>query len=209
MISSPEKEVIEVFADVRCPFAHLGLRRLAMERNRRGANVGLWVRAWPLELVNDVPLDPDLIAVEARALRDQVAPELFAGFDPACWPATSIPALALTAAAYEMGIDVGERVALALRWALFEEGADIASSDVLLAVAQSAGLALPQRGGADRVGEDWREGRARGVVGSPHFFIGADSWFCPALDIHHENGRLWITDSGATLAEFIERALAA
>jgi predicted DsbA family dithiol-disulfide isomerase len=202
-------DVIEVFADVRCPFAHLGLRRLAEERDRRGANLRLWVRAWPLELVNDAPLDPELIAVEARALREQVAPDLFTAFDPQRWPSTSMPALALTASAYAVGMDLGERVALALRWALFEEGRNIASPDVLLDVGQSAGMELPTCGEVDRVREDWHEGRARGVVGSPHFFVGEDSWFCPALDIHHENGRLWITDRGAKLAELLERALPA
>ena len=49
---------IEVFADIWCPFTHVGLRALAEERAHRGrTDVTLWVRAWPLELVNGAPMD--------------------------------------------------------------------------------------------------------------------------------------------------------
>ena len=61
----------------------------------RGLDVALRLRAWPLELVNDAPLDADLIADEVAALRAHVAPDLFAGFDPQHFPKTSLPTLAL------------------------------------------------------------------------------------------------------------------
>ena len=72
---------VEVFADIRCPFTHVGLRRLTEWRARTGAEFALRVRAWPLELVNAEPLAATLIAEEAEALRRQIAPDLFAGFD--------------------------------------------------------------------------------------------------------------------------------
>jgi hypothetical protein len=81
--------VSEVFADVRCPFTHVGLRRLVEHRNRTGADITLWVRAWPLELVNAAPLDDQLIAHEVVELRRQVAPELFDGFRASRFPAGS------------------------------------------------------------------------------------------------------------------------
>ena len=56
---------------------------------------------------------------------------------------TSLPALALTAGADEVRTEVAERVGLALRWALFEEGRDIATPEVLLDVAVAAGIGLP------------------------------------------------------------------
>ena len=35
---------------------------------------------------------------------------------------------------------------------------------------------------------DWDEGRARGVIGSPHFFTGdGESRFCPVLDISRDD----------------------
>src|SRR3954451_22989604 len=163
---------IEAFADVRCPFARVGLRRLFEERRRQGSHVPVRVRAWPLELVNDAPLDADLIAEEVAALRAQVAPELFTGFDRSRFPSTSLPAMALTAEAYEIGAETGTRVAMALRWALFEEGRDISRRDVLLDIALRAGArALP--GNHERVLDDLAAGRARGVIGSPRFFVGS------------------------------------
>ena len=197
---------IEVFADVRCPFAHLGLLRLVRETTRRGFGRPLRIRAWPLELVNGAPLDPDLIAEEVDALRSQVAPDLFAGFDVAQFPATSIPALALTAGAYAIGAELGERVALSLRWALFEEGRDIASPAVLLEIAESHGMGLPHNCEVDRVRDDWIEGQRRGVIGSPHFFAGSTGWFCPALHIERVGGDLRVNDEIRAVDEFLESA---
>jgi hypothetical protein len=74
---------IEGFADVTCPFAHVGLRRCVMCRQERGADhPTLRVRAWPLELVNGKPLEPSLVAQHGEEFREQVAPDLFGGFDP-------------------------------------------------------------------------------------------------------------------------------
>ena len=197
---------IEVFADVRCPFAHVGLRRLLSETTEGGLGRPWRIRAWPLELVNAAPLDPDLIAEEVDALRTQVAPDLFAGFDVNHFPATSIPALALTAGAYAIGPELGERVALSLRWALFEEGRDIAAPAVLLDVAESHGMALPHNCEVDRVRDDWVEGRHRGVVGSPHFFAGARGWFCPALHIERVDDALRIHDNVQGIYDFLRSA---
>jgi len=48
--------------------------------------------------------------VAGATIRQQVAPDLFAGFAPAAFPATSLPALALAAAAYERDPATGEQV---------------------------------------------------------------------------------------------------
>ena len=197
---------IQVFADVRCPFAHVGLQRLLSETTRRGFGRPLRIRAWPLELVNAAPLDPGLIAEEVDALRTQVVPDLFAGFDVHRFPATSIPALALTAGAYAIGPELGERVALSLRWALFEEGRDIAAPDVLLDIAEGHGMALPHNCEVDRVRDDWAEGRQRGVVGSPHFFVGTTGWFCPALHIERVDEALRIQDNVQGMYDFLRSA---
>ena len=193
-----------MFADVCCPFTHVGLRRLVGERAARGRDdVVLRVRAWPLELVNQAPLDPRLVAEEVDALREQVAPELFEGFDPARFPSTSMPALVVAAAAYEYGPAVGERVSLDLRDARFEQGRDIAAVDVLLDVVAAAGIQLPQQGCRQQVQADWAEGRQRGVVGSPSFFVDSERWFCPSLDIQRVDGELRIEPSGRDLEQFL------
>ena len=198
--------VIEVFADVRCPFTHVGLRRLVARREALGAGVALHVRAWPLELVNNAPLDVDVIDQEVRALRARVAPELFTGFLPATFAATSLPALALTAAAYDRDIGTGEAVALALRWALFEEGRDIADPEVLGDLARAFDVTWTEGGAAEHVLDEWSVGGHRGVIGSPHFFVGDEGWFCPVLDISHDRGDLRVSESAAALDSLLERA---
>lgn len=89
-------DFIEVYADVWCPFAYVGLNAAAAERVRFGRpDVQLVVRAWPLELVNGHPLDASTTSSHIRDLREQVAPTLFAGFRQETFPTTSIPALNL------------------------------------------------------------------------------------------------------------------
>lgn len=198
--------VIEVFADVRCPFTHVGLRRLVERREAQHADVTLAVRAWPLELVNGEPLDAGLIGEEIQALRRQVAPELFAGFTSEAFAATSLPALALTAAAYDRGPSTGEAVALALRWALFEVGRDIADADVLADIARAFDVTWSEGEAAERVLDEWRDGRRRRVIGSPHFFVGGEGWFCPVLDISHDGGGLRVVESAPALDTLLERA---
>lgn len=185
---------VEVFADVGCPFTHVGLRRFVQRRGELGRDdVVLVVRAWPLELVNGRPLDPAFIAEEVRDIRRQVAPDLFRGFRPEAFPSSSMPALALAAAAYGRNVWVGEDVSLALREALFEEGRDIADPAVLAEVAAAHGLAS-DAADLDRVFADHAEGVERGVVGSPHFFTATGGFFCPSLEVARESsGHLRIT----------------
>jgi 2-hydroxychromene-2-carboxylate isomerase len=97
------------------------------------------------------------------------------------------------------------RVALALRWALFEEGRDISRTEVLLDVAAGAGLdSLP----ADdqRVLDELAEGRSRGVIGSPHIFAGGADFFCPALRITHGDAGLRIVDQPAAFDAMLAAA---
>lgn len=186
--------VVEVFADIVCPFTHVGLRRFVQRRDEEGrTDVSLLVRAWPLEIVNGQPLDPAATVDKVAALRDQVAPDLFAGFDEHTFPRTSMPALALAHAAYRVGLGPGEAVSLALRDALFEHGADLTDPAVLRQIADDHGVQV-ERVDEDAVLRDHAEGVERGVIGSPHFFTAAGDFFCPSLDIEHDaEGHLQIS----------------
>ena len=186
--------VIEVFADVACPFTHVGLRRFVERRAELGRpDLTLLVRAWPLEIVNGQPLDPHFIAEEIDDIRRQIAPTLFDGFTEASFPASSLPALALAAAAYDRSPATGEAVSLELRNLMFEQGIDIADPQVLDDLAGrhevQVDLTDPQP-----VLDDHAEGVARGVIGSPHFFTPAGDFFCPSLDVHRDaDGHLRIS----------------
>lgn len=179
-----DNNVIEVFADIVCPFTHVGLHRLAERRHElEREDVKLLVRALPLEVINGQPMDPAAVATKVADLRAQVSPELFAGFDSTNFPATSLPALALTNAAYRKDLATGEAVALRLRSLLFDQGQDVADPGVLDAVARSFGV---ETGAGDdaAVLSDLAESGERGVIGSPHFFTPTgDSLFCPTLEL--------------------------
>ena len=202
--------VVEVFADVVCPFTHVGLRRFVQARAEAGATeVALRVRAWPLELVNGEPLDADFVAEEIADLRAQVAGDLFTGFDPAAFPASTIGLLGLVEVAYEQGLTTGESVSLALRDALFERGRPVADPGVLAAIAADHGVTPPDAETAAALVEaSWAAGQERGVIGSPHFFLSDDSWFCPGLDIERQGHHLHIEADEGPFREFLTQAFA-
>ena len=182
---------VVVYADIVCPFAYIGLTRLIQRRDELGRDdVRFRVRSWPLELVNGAPVDGTFIGEEIDEIRPQVASDLFVGFSVAAFPATSIPGLALTSVAYEIDDATGESVAMELRRLLFEEGVDIAQPTVLADIARRHHI--PDLGTEGSVLAEYAEGRARHVVGSPHFFIDELSMFCPTLDIKRVDGVLQV-----------------
>lgn len=202
--------VVEVFADIWCPYAHVGLRRFVQQRWSLGrSDLALRVRAWPLELINGAPLDPHHVGGQVEDLRVQVTPSLFSGFDPERFPSTTLPALDLVSDAYSVGLAVGERASLVIRDALFEHGQDISDPAVLRRLRGQLALPPPSTAARDRVLADWAEGRRRGVVGSPHFFIGDDGFFCPSLQISGEHGDRRIRLEPARFDELFDRSSAA
>jgi predicted DsbA family dithiol-disulfide isomerase len=178
------REVVEVFADVTCPFAHVGLRRFVARREALAVTRPvLRVRAWPLELVNGDPLDPEVVARHVDELREQVSPDLFRGFDPSLMPSSSMPTLEVVAAAYRLGDGPGERMSLLVRDALFEQGLDLAKPDVLAQLAATERIEVPGPDAERLVLDDYEAGKRRGVRGSPEFFLDGQGWYCPSLQI--------------------------
>ncbi len=208
----PDDVVIEVFAELCCPFTHVGLRRMIDERAAHGrADVVLRVRAWPLEVVNGTPLDAHFIAEEVDDIRRQIAPDLFSGFTAEVMPSTSMPGMTLVDHAYGHDLRVGEAVSLELRDLLFEQGVDVSRADVLLAVAARHDLSVTTDDlfVDDAVLDDLAEGRRRGVVGSPHFFTRDGGFFCPALDISRDDrGHLRILGDPEGFAAFTRSCFA-
>lgn len=205
MPSIPPTKTIEVFADIVCPFTHVGLKRLFEHRLQSGRDdVAIRVRAWPLELVNDELVSRELMVEEVEELRETVAPDLFTGFNPERFPMTSLPLLALAASAYAVDVRTGEQVSLALREALFEGGRDLTDPAELLRIGRTVTVE-ELRAGEDAVRADYAEGRARGVIGSPHFFVDDASFFCPTLAIERVDGHLSITFDSAGFDAFVDR----
>ena len=67
---------IEVYADISCPFTHIGLRTILRRRNELGRDdVSVRVRSWPLEPVNGVPFSVSPLPPMSRncASRDLAA----------------------------------------------------------------------------------------------------------------------------------------
>ncbi|MFZ4720739.1 MAG: disulfide bond formation protein DsbA, partial [Ilumatobacteraceae bacterium] len=123
---------IEIYADVWCTFAHVGLRMVAAARRSAGReDVPIVVRGWPLELVNGAPMDPAKVVEHVHELQEHVAPDLFSHVDADHFPTSTLGALALTECAYRHDVATGERAAFLLRDALFEHGRNIADAEVL------------------------------------------------------------------------------
>lgn len=201
-------EQLEVFADVSCPFAYVGLHRFVDERARRGQSTPiLWVRAWPLEIVNGSAMTGDSLVPKIAALRAQVAPDLFAGFDPTRFPATTLPAMAGEVAARRHGADVGEAFSLAIRVALFEQGRDVGDEAVVNALLEDHGAGPVLAEDHAAVLASQREGVARGVQGSPHFFVAGAGFFCPSLDISQDADGFDISFDLDGFTTFAEAAL--
>ena len=203
----PHKEqivstVVEVYADITCPFTHVGWQRFVEGRAAVGRpDLTLRVRPWPLELVNGKPLGADFVAEEIEEIRPQVAEHLFLGFDTASFPSSTLAAHALAEAAYDLGLDVGESVSLELRKLLFEEGADV--SDAVELAALDARHNIVTAKSTNDVIDAYQTGITRGVKGSPHFFVGSADFFCPGLDIQRDSdGHLHVTADPETFDRF-------
>lgn len=197
---------IEIFADMLCPFAHVGVHKVIEARlDRGGASPKLWIRAWPLEIIDDAPTDVTVIADEVAALRSTVAPELFTGFDAATFPSTGLGAFAVAAAAYRQDAITGEAVSIDLRSRLWEHGEDIADADVLAAVIDRYDIEVTD---ADRasVESDHAEGVERGVVGSPYFFAGGRGFFCPAFTVSRDDAGFHVAADPERFDAFLRAA---
>ncbi len=201
---------IEVFADVVCPFAHVGLHRFKAVRSAHGSeDPTLRVRAWPLELVNGTLLDTELNAHHIDDLRRSVAPELFRGFNREAPPTSSLLALKLSAAAYVVGDETGERVSFAVRDAFFEQGLDISDPQVLEFIASAEGVtSWASQEFEEAVLADFAESKRRGVRGSPEFFLDDRGWYCPSLRIDNVDGQLEIEPDTETAEAFLAACFA-
>ena len=153
--------------------------------------VHLRVRSWPLEVVNGQPLDPEFIAEGGGRDPRAGGRRPFTGFSQDAFPATSMPALALAAVAYDVDVATGEAVSLELRDLLFEQGRDIADADVLAGWPPATASPLdPADPPVDRAHADHAEGKVSGACRARPTFHPAGALFCPSLDISRGTPRV-------------------
>ena len=198
---------IEVFADVWCPFAYVGLLRLFELREVSGS----WRRRHP---------GPGL-AARARQRRahggGQGRGERGHAQGPGGPPALRRPLRGLLPdddAARPGPRRVGLRAQLghgggrqpprpppALRG-----GSRRLEPEVLAQVAGELGIEPGSAASEAAVLESLEEGRRRGVIGSPHFFCGELESFCPSLEISRDDaGVLLVAPTQPSLTAFVER----
>ena len=199
---------LEVFADITCPFTHVGLKRVVQQLADLDDQVEILVRAWPLEWVNGAPLEAAAVEAKIAALHDQLGTNDFSDFRVDAWPTTTVPALNLAAAAFGVNVSTGLAVSLALRDALFEEGRNVADSAVLASIASQFGLEPPSIAVDPAVQADYDEGQRRGVRGSPDFWLGDEEFFCPALRLGHDDGGLTAEFDTEGFADFMDHVRA-
>lgn len=79
-----------------------------------------------------------------------------------------------------------------------------------ICIARELGVGLPDDADRQQVRVDWDDGKARGLLGSPHFFCGEANVFCPSLAISRqpETG-LRIEQDRAKLVAFLQQCLTA
>ncbi len=177
---------VELYADVLCPFAWVLLGQLLLERAEVGAvDVPILVRAWPFERVDGGLPSGARLDADVAALRASVAPMLFDGFDASRLPASTIPAMALTSAAYGKANDVGEAVAVRLRELIFEEGSDVGDPVVLGALEAATGFHVTADPGL--VDAEYELAVHRGVTGSPFVVAGEIHERCPTFSVERDD----------------------
>lgn len=190
---------IVVFADLGCPWAHVGVHRLHAARKRVGRSVSIDVRVFPLEIINSQPTPFRGLQNEIPVLSEMEPDagwELWAG-DATTWPVTTLLSMEAVEAAKEQGLDASAQLDHALRRALFGESRCISMRHVILEVAASCtGVDVPalaaalDDGRARRSMLDGYRTAADAIQGSPHYFLAdGTSSHNPGVDFHWDKAQ--------------------
>ena len=177
--------VLEVYADIWCPFAHVGLPAVLDDHRRRSdrGDVVIRVRAWPLELVNSGPMDQAKRSHTPSTCASRSRQRCSRTLRPSHSRRPTLDALALVERAYAIDGQLGERASFEVRDAMFEGGRDISDHGVLTDLGGRWGVGEISDDDRALVVQSWHDGQVHGVRGSPHFFSGDLESFCPSLRI--------------------------
>ena len=111
------------------------------------------VRPFPLEVVGSGPAPRDILEQEWWLAAIQEPAADFAPYESDDWPTTTLPAFEAAWCAFRQGEEEGHDYDLRVRRAFFAEGRNIGRREVLLEIAEEAGLDLRRFERAFRSGE--------------------------------------------------------
>jgi len=140
-----EDKALVAYGDLNCPFCY------ALEERLTRRDVDIHIEWRLVEHAPELPvLEADSTEAEQRELTDELAALLTRAPDvpiskPPFRPASG-PAIRAVLAAAAVDALCGDRLRLALYRALWQEGRNIASSEVIHAVAQECGITAPLLG---------------------------------------------------------------
>lgn len=182
-LCNQDRQTITVWSDISCPWATLALHTLHAAAAKRGVELLIDHRAFPLELFNREPTPKPIIDAEIVAIAG-LRPEL--GWRPwpgpeSTYPVTMLAALDAVQAAKDPavgGLHASDQLDTALRHAFFVEGRCLSLIPVILEIAERCNLidhhalaSLLARGeGRAQVFQQWQMASRPEVQGSPQLF---------------------------------------
>lgn len=193
-IAPPSPATIEVWSDLLCPFAYVGLLRLRRARERLGLDVVLVHRSYPLELFNGPHprRGTDTEAVGLGQIEPAANFRVWTAADD-LYPHTVLLAAEAVHAAAEQGPVAAEELDLALRSAFWTDSRSIAHRQVILDVAAPlldvTALAAALDGGRRRATlmADYAVARTDAIPGSPTFRLpDGTTAHNPGITVHWE-----------------------
>jgi predicted DsbA family dithiol-disulfide isomerase len=142
MAAAPE--VIEMYADLSCPFAYVVHARWRKVREEFAGRIALHHKSLSLEYVNHVPTPKRDTETEAILL---LANEPAISYRPwsapaSQWPVTMLPAFEAVKCAENQGPELADDYAWAIRAAFFAESRCISMRHVLIEIASETDLDL-------------------------------------------------------------------
>ncbi|OLF09604.1 DsbA family oxidoreductase [Actinophytocola xanthii] len=174
---------VTVWSDIGCPWASLALHTLRAAAARRGGELRVDHRAFPLELFNRMPTPKHIVDAEIVVIGGYDATmgwRMWPGPDCA-YPVTMLPAMEAVQAAKDPevgGLSGSDELDAALRDAFYAQGRCVSIPAVILEVAgqcaqvdaEALAHALAHGRGRAEVYRDWRTAQQEQVQGSPHLF---------------------------------------
>ncbi|HUS15071.1 MAG TPA: DsbA family protein [Chloroflexia bacterium] len=210
---------IEFWSDLQCPWSHVAAIRLRRALTQFESPARVHWRYWPLELVNRSAPSRCTIETE-RPVLAQLEPDAFAPWTRMDYPDSFLAAMTMLKCAGLQSPEAADRFDTILRYAFFRDTCNLARVDVLLHLAEQAGVDVPRLGadywggrGAALLWQDWQESHQRAIQGSPHLFaLGTDCHVHnPGITSHDSVHGIPIIDSDdpAFIGRWLREAAAA